>query len=89
MIVDHLTDPERRAECAIDEARAARRQWERKNRPPRLSAREALAAMQFECLLIWTYGKWLLNGNVPAEGDEQRVTLAMRRINELSDEALG
>jgi hypothetical protein len=84
------TAPDRRAQCALDEVGSARRQWQRENRRPRaLTARETLAAVQFECLLIWCYGKSLLGGHVPTEEDEARVTLAMRYINDLCDEAIG
>jgi hypothetical protein len=83
-------DLERRASCALDEVHGARQQWSRENRRPRaLSAREALAALQFECTLVWAYGKTLLIGQAVSPDDELRVTIAMARINELCDEAIG
>ena len=83
-------EPERRAACVLDEVGAARRSWERTNRRSRaLSAREAIAAIQFECLLVWAYGKSLLTGHTPSDDDEARVSIAMRRITEITDEAIG
>jgi hypothetical protein len=83
-------EPARRAACAIDEVTSQRSRWHRQNRRPRaLTAREALAALHFECLLVWAYGKSLLTGHTPTQDDEDRVTLAMQRINELADEAIG
>ena len=83
-------EPHRRADVALDDIRANRRQWERGNRRPRaLTAREAIAAIQFECLLVWAYGKSLIAGHTPTEDDEARVSIAMRRITEITDEAIG
>jgi hypothetical protein len=82
-------EPARRAECALDEVTSQRSRWYRENRRPRaLSAREALAAVHFECLLLWAYGKSLLTGHEPTEEDEARVTIAMERIEELTNEAI-
>jgi hypothetical protein len=86
----HDVEPHRRADVAMDTVTAQRRQWSRDNHRPRaLSAREALAAVHFECLLIWVYGGNLLAGLEQKPEDRERISIALRRIEELTDEAIG
>lgn len=85
----HLADvePERRASVALDGVTSARRQWQREHRrPSALTAREALAAVQFECLLIWVAIGNFINGVELTTEDFERLTLAMRRIDALVGE---
>jgi hypothetical protein len=83
----HAVDAERAADCAIDEITAQRRQWDRQNRrPPAMSAREALASLRFECLLLWTAWHNLLNGIELTDADSQRITIAMQRIEVICGE---
>lgn len=86
----HHMEQHRVAASTVDEIEGYKRRWQRENRRPRaLTAREALAAMQFEATVIWCYGKSLVAGATPSAVDEERVTLAMRRVNELAGEAIG
>lgn len=82
-------EPARRAEVAQDAIHAMRRQWERENRRPKaLTAREALAALQFEALLVWTAAANVINGEDLSEEDFARLTTACKRIDAISSEAL-
>jgi hypothetical protein len=83
-------EPVRRAAVALDEVDGVRQQWHRDNRRPRaLSARDALEAVSYECLVVWAYGKRLLDGHQPTPEDEARVTTALRTIDMIVDEAIG
>jgi len=78
----------RRAECVIDEARARRNTWQREHRQPApLTAREALAAAQYELLLIWTAAANLRAGVELTDADFNRLTTAVRRVELLCHEA--
>jgi len=80
-------DPERRAAVAIDLITDDRTRWARQNRrPAAFSARQALAALQFEAFLIWTAAHNVVNGVVLTPQDLARVTLAQRRIDAIADE---
>jgi hypothetical protein len=81
-------DPERRAAVALDEVAAARQQWQRANRRPRsMSARDALAALQFEALLVAVAAGNLASGVELSEQDRERLAPAYRRIDEIASEA--
>lgn len=81
---------DRRPDVAIDHITTSRQQWERANRRPRsLTARDALRALQFECLLIWTCAANVRNGVTLTDDDFDRLTLAQRRIDLLTQEAIG
>lgn len=83
-------DAARRASVALDEIGAARRNWDSEQRRQRaLSPREALKAVAFEALLVWAYGKRVLAGEAPSPEDEARVTIALRTIDVIVDEAIG
>lgn len=83
-------EPHRLAGIALDQAVADRRRWERENRRPRaLTAREALIALQFEASVVWTAGGNLRDGLELTEEDWDRVTLAMQRIDQIVEEAVG
>jgi hypothetical protein len=83
----HEVEPERRAAVALDDINAARRQWQQQNRrPSALTAREALAAMKFECLVVWVAAANLAAGIVLTDADRERLSLAARRIDAIADE---
>jgi hypothetical protein len=83
-------EPERRADVAIDAITVERRRWQRENRRPgALSAREALAALEFEALLVWTAAQNLATGMELDDADRGRLQLAMRRIDSIVGEVLG
>lgn len=79
--------PARLAPVVLDRISASRREWQRKNRrPAALTAREALAALQFESLLVWVAAANLRRGEVLADEDFERLTLACRHIDAVCDE---
>ncbi len=84
----HEVDAERRSAVALDTITAAARQHHREHRrPPALTAREALQALQFEALLVWTAAANVRHGVVLSDDDMSRLTLACRRIEIISSEA--
>ena len=88
-LADDAGDIERRAGTAIDNIGAHRRQWLREHRrPSALSAREALAAMQFEVLLVWTTAHNIANGVELSADDQDRLNITCRRIDTICDEVL-
>jgi hypothetical protein len=83
----HEVEPARRAAVAEDLIGTSRRQWQREHRrPPALTAREALAALQFETLVIWTAAHNIVNGVELADDDLERLTVAMNRIDAIAGE---
>lgn len=81
-------EPARRAAVALDAVQVSRSEWHRQHRrPAALTAREALAALQFECLIVWTAAASLRAGTELQEDDFERLTLAQRRIDALAGEA--
>lgn len=81
-------DPDRRAAVALDHIQADRKRWAVKNRrPSALTAREALVAIQFECLVVWTAAQNLRGGVELTDEDMKRLSLAQRRIDAIVDEA--
>ena len=77
----------RRASVALDAIATARSTYARQHRrPAALTAREALAALQFESLLIWTAAANLRDGVVLTDEDFDRLTLAVRHIDALAGE---
>ena len=78
-------DPERRAAVAIDHITTEWQRWALKNRRP--AAREALGAVQFECLVVWTAAQNIVNGTELTPEDMERLLLAQRRIDAIVDEA--
>jgi hypothetical protein len=80
-------DPERRAAVAVDQITVERKRWVRHNRrPPAFTARQALAALRFECLLVWTAAHNLVNGVALTSEDLDRLMLAQRRIDAIASE---
>ena len=80
-------EPARRAAVAQDAIHASRQQWSREHRrPTALSAREALVALQFEVLLVWTAAHNLAAGNDLSEDDLLRLSVACKRIDAIADE---
>jgi hypothetical protein len=81
-------DADRRAAVAVDHVIADRQQFHREHRRARaLTAREALAALRFEALLVWVAASSLRSGIELSEDDHQRLTVACSRIELLADEA--
>ena len=82
-------DADRRAAVALDAITVARRQWERaQRRPAALTAREALAALQFEALLVRVAAANVRNGVELTDQDLERLTTACRWIDIICDEVL-
>jgi hypothetical protein len=82
-------DPELRAEAALDEVVHQRRQWERANkRPPALTLREALAALEFEAQVVWTAAANVRWGLALTDEDFDRLSLACRRFAAISTEVI-
>ncbi len=80
---------ERRAGIALDRVSSSRRQWEREHRrPSALTPREALAALQFEALLIWTAAANVRHGIALSDVDFERLTLSCRWIDNICTEVL-
>lgn len=85
----HEVDPQRRAAVALDEITMARQQHQRDHRRAgALTAREALAALQFECLLVWSAAHSLVNGIELSDDDRARLTTSMRWVSTICDEVL-
>lgn len=83
-------DAERRAECAQDAIRRSQREHAAAHRrPAALTAREALAALSFETLVVWVAAGNLANGVELSDEDRARLTLAVKRIDALSLEVCG
>ena len=81
-------EPARRAAVAQDAIYASRQQWDRAHRRPRaLTAREALMALQFEALFVWTAAHNLAAGNDLSEDDLFRLSVACKRIDAISEES--
>jgi hypothetical protein len=79
--------PERRAAVAQDIITGQRQQHARKHRrPSAMTARELLAAMHYECLLLWTAWANIRAGVALTERDDERITIAMARIDYLNSE---
>lgn len=77
----------RRSGVALDAISAAQRQHAREHRrPAALTAREALAALEFEALLVLVAAGNLRNGEPLCDDDFERLALAQRRIQTLVDE---
>ena len=80
-------DAGRRASVALDAIAMSRQHWNREHRRPRtLSAREALAALQFEALLVATAAGNVRNGVMLTNEDFDRLALAVRWIDDIVGE---
>jgi hypothetical protein len=82
-------DYNRRAAVVLDHITVARRDWQREQRRPKsLTAREALAALRFEALMIWTAAHNVANGVELSEDDLARLTTSCSWIDAICEEAL-
>jgi hypothetical protein len=82
-------DAERRASVAGDAITSARIQWDRRESPSSaLTAREGLAAIQFEALLVWTAAANIRNGVELTQTDFDRLSIACQWIDLICDEVL-
>lgn len=85
----HELPPDRRAPVALDAIAAASKQWKREHRrPAALSAREALAAVRFEAVFVWTAAANIRSGADLDEDDFERLTIACRWIDKICAEVL-
>lgn len=83
-------DAERRAAVAIDIVSTSQRQWQRNHRrPAALTPREALAALQFEGMLVAVAAANVRNGMRLSDEDFERLALSIRWINSIAEEVLG
>lgn len=83
----HEVDAARRPEVAIDAITHSKRQWSQANRrPAALTAREALTALQFEALFVWTVAHSIETANVLGDADRDRLTLAVQRFDAICQE---
>jgi hypothetical protein len=83
--VDHA----RRAAVALDEAHRVQVDHQRAHRRPRaFSARDALSALEFEAMLLWTAMHNLRAGVELTPVDFDRITVAMARIKAICAEAV-
>lgn len=81
-------DAERHAATALDAITLQRQQWHREHRrPAALTAREALAALRFEALVVFLVAQDVAAGRVPSVEDLQRLLVAMTRIDQIAREA--
>lgn len=81
-------EPARRAAVAQDAIHASHQQWRREHRRPKaLTAREALTALQFEALIVWTAAGNVRNGVELTEEDFARLTTSVRWIEIIAREA--
>ena len=87
MITLDDVEPDRRASVVLDVIRRAETDHAARNRrPAALSAREALAALQFEAVLIWVAAGNLRNGVTLGDDDFRRLTIATARVEAIARE---
>lgn len=80
-------EPDRRAAVAIDRITRAELDHQRKSRrPSALTAREALAAVHFECLLVTICASNIAQGIELTDKDYERLLLAAARIERIATE---
>ena len=80
-------EPERRASVALDAIVAERRRHAREHRrPSALTAREALAVLEFDALLVWTAAHNQAVGVELSQDDRARLTVACRNISAIVGE---
>ena len=83
----HDVPAQRRAGVAMDAITTARSTHARQHRrPAALTAREALEAVRFECLLLWTAWANLRAGFELTDDDHDRIGVAMARIEVICGE---
>ncbi|MBK7061032.1 MAG: hypothetical protein IPH51_11175 [Rubrivivax sp.] len=83
----HEVEPARRSGVALDAIASSRKQWQREQRrPSALTAREALAALSFEALLVWTAAANIRNNVELTAEDFERLTIACSRITVITEE---
>lgn len=80
---------QRRSSVALDAIATSRSIHARQHRrPPALSAREALAVLQFEALFVAVAAGNVRNGVVLEDEDFDRLAVAIRNIDAITGEAL-
>lgn len=81
-------DAERRAPAALDEVRSAQAAWDRQHRrPPVITAREALAVLQFDSTVVFLVAEALAAGHTPTEEDREALKRACLHIDAIYGEA--
>lgn len=88
MNIQYEGEPELRAESALDRVTSESRAWNRK-RPRAFSARDALAALQFEVTFLHVVSATMRDGTALADEDHARLVMACGRIHAIVDEAIG
>ena len=83
-----LVEPERKAGVLLDRIAIDSRRYQRK-RERSFSAREALACLEFEALLVAVAASNVAQGVELSEDDRQRLWLASTRITTITEEAIG
>jgi len=81
------SEPPMRAEGAIDRIVARRRAWHRK-RERTFTARDALAALQFEVTFLHVASVAMRDSGPLSDADHARLVVACGRINVICDEVL-
>lgn len=85
----HEVEAPRRADVALDHIHAQRQRWRKEHRrPSALTAREALLALQFEALLVWTAAANIRAGVILTDDDFSRLTITCSRIDSITVEML-
>lgn len=81
-------EPQRRPSVAHDVITAARQAHQREHRrPAAITARDALIALEFEAMLVWTCAQNILAGVALTAEDLDRLTTACRWITAIRNEA--
>lgn len=82
-------DAERRASVALDIVTTSQIAFQReRRRPSALTAREALAAIQFEVHFVAVVAANLRHGEVLGDADWERLATSVRYCNAIADEVL-
>lgn len=80
-----LIEPQRLAECVIDQLKIERRKPPT-DKPRGISAREAMRAINFEALLVATAAMNIADGLSLTDTDRERLLIAWARIDTLTSE---
>lgn len=89
MMAPHEVEPGRRASVALDAIATARSTHARTHRrPAALTAREALAVLQFDAFFVSVAAANVRNGVKMEDEDFDRLALAIRTIDKIAAEVL-
>lgn len=82
-----LIEPQRLADCVLDELRAERRRPPRDDRQRGISLRDAVTALRFEFTLVAVAAGNIAAGVALSDDDRARLMIAGLRIEAVLDEA--